>query len=66
MDYHYDQFQNSKRFQEHCRQTDFKCPKCGEKLVEIYRRAKRIYGYYCLDCDKDELGMVEWKIKVNS
>ena len=69
--YIFDKFTNSKKFQDRCDKTDFKC-KCGRNLVEInkkkrktYSKIKELYGYYCLNCDKDKLGLIEWRIKIN-
>jgi len=67
----FDKFENGKRFQSRCFKTDFTCSRCNSKLTEIRRRISSkknsrvtaIYGYYCLRCDKEKFGLIEWSIK---
>lgn len=65
----YDVFKNSKKFQSHCERTNYTCKKCSGSIVEIYRKRESnnvlaIFGYYCLRCDKEDLGIIEWAISL--
>ncbi len=55
------------RFKERCSEAHYRCPKCERNLTEIKRKQKyRIYGFFCLECDKNWIeSFIKWSISIS-